>query len=282
MELVFNIIALIRELKDHVKTYSCDDILIDTILKKIINIEPQLTGEKLNLEDPIVNANCQSLYFLIAKIQKKITEYKSYNKVKKFVNIGELRDNFLSFEKEMNQIFKNLKLNILIDHTKLTQDLKNHIEDEVSINKEILDIKRTSFKMKVESMGEIEKIQARISELQSQMTNTNKIVEIIKELHELYGYINDFEIKNINSMSTLSNNIEKVKINLDFISKVKSLEQSITMINDNIEKQNEKIIYFNSWNKVIVDFTVERVFYVFFMIIIYFCFYVITDDKIYT
>ena len=75
---------------------------------------------------------------------------------------------------------------------------------------------------------------------------------------------------------------EKVKINLDFISKVKSLEQSITIINDNIEKQNEKIIYFNSWNKVFVDFTVERLFYVFFTMSLYFCFYMITDDKIYT
>lgn len=148
MELIFNLITLIKELNEHVNDYKCDDQMIDSVLRKITNINPQLENLSYNLEDPIISSNCKELFEIIIKIKSNIKEYNSKSKFRKFVNIRDLKKSIEEFDKDINSIFRNLKLSTIIDSSKTITNLKNHIEDDVQINKELLDMKRNSIKLK--------------------------------------------------------------------------------------------------------------------------------------
>jgi hypothetical protein len=280
MELIFNIISLIKELNDHINDYICDDEMINTVLRKILSINPQLKTLSFNLEDPIVNANCQSLFHIITKIKKDIQKYQSYNKLRKLTNIRDLKKSIEQFDKELVDIFRNLKLNTILDNSKMMIDLKTHIVDDISINKEILNIKMNSIKIKKDSLNEIDNINEKIKFLQNKIDDIN----IIKyyDLYELMNNIYDFEKKYEQYISSLNENV--IKLECDFL-KIKdkiNYKQHLNNIYIKIEEQNNKILYQESFMKYFCIFLVEQFFYYVFVVLFYIVKLIFIDDKVYT
>lgn len=280
MELIFNLITLIKELNEHVNDYKCDDQMIDSVLRKITNINPQLENLSYNLEDPIISSNCKELFEIIIKIKSNIKEYNSKSKFRKFVNIRDLKKSIEEFDKDINSIFRNLKLSTIIDSSKTITNLKNHIEDDVQINKELLDMKRNSIKLKKDSISEIEHINEKIRILQNKIDNLQSIKNV--DISELFNNVYEFEDKYNLSLNNLNDNIVKMQnaiINLkEKLQYLKNFED----IYNKIEDQNKKIKYQYSFKKYFFNFIIEQLFYYFFFILFYIVSCWSIDNRIYT
>lgn len=280
MELIFNLITLIKELNEHVNDYKCDDEMIDSVLRKITNINPQLENLSSNLQDPVIGINCKELFEIIIKIKSSIKEYRSKNKFRKFVNIRELKKSIEEFDKDINCIYRNLKLSTIIDSSKTMNNLKNHIEDDVQINKEILDMKRNSIRLKKDSLSEIEHINDKIRILQNKIDNLQSIKNV--DVSELFNNVYEFEDKYNLSLNNLNNNIVKMEntiLNLkEKIQYLKKFEE----IHDQIEEQNKKITYQDSFKKYFITFLIEQCLYYLFFIIFYSVSIFFMDQRIYT
>lgn len=280
MELIFNLITLIKELNEHVNDYKCDDQMIDSVLRKITNINPQLENLSYNLEDPIISSNCKELFEIIIKIKSNIKEYNSKSKFRKFVNIRDLKKSIEEFDKDINSIFRNLKLSTIIDSSKTITNLKNHIEDDVQINKELLDMKRNSIKLKKDSISEIEHINDKIRILQNKIDNLQSIKNV--DISELFNNVYEFEDKYNLSLNNLNDNIVNMQnaiINLkEKLQYLKNFED----IYNKIEDQNKKIKYQDSFKKYFLNFIIEQLFYYFFFILFYIISCWSIDNRIYT
>jgi len=280
MELIFNLITLIKELNEHVNDYKCDDQMIDSVLRKITNINPQLENLSSKLEDPVISLNCKELFEIIIKIKSNIKDYRSKNRFKKFVYIKDLKKSIEEFDKEINCIFRNLKLNTILDNSKTIINLKNHIEDDVMINKELLNMKRDSIKLKKDSLSEIEYIHEKIRILQNKIDNLESIKTI--DISDLFNNVYDFEDNYNLSLNNLNNNITKMENTISNLKEKLQYLKSFEDIYNRIDQQNKKIVYQNSLKKHFINFIIEQCFYYLFIIIFYIISQFIIDDKIYT
>jgi len=280
MELIFNLITLIKELNEHVNDYKCDDQMIDSVLRKITNINPQLENFSSNLEDPVINANCKELFEIIIKIKSNIKEYNSKSKFRKFVNIRDLKKSIEEFDKDINCIFRNLKLNTIIDSSKTITNLKNHIEDDVQINKELLDMKRNSIKLKKDSISEIEHINDKIRILQNKIDNLQSIKNV--DVSDLFNNVYEFEDKYNLSLNNLNDNIVKMQNTIINLKEKLQYLKNFEDIYNKIEDQNKKIKYQDSFKKYFLNFIIEQFFYYFFFILFYIISSWSINDKIYT
>jgi len=280
MELIFNLITLIKELNEHVNDYKCDDQMIDSVLRKITNINPQLENLSSNLEDPIISSNCKELFEIIIKIKSNIKEYNSKSKFRKFVNIRDLKKSIEEFDKDINSIFRNLKLSTIIDSSKTITNLKNHIEDDVQINKELLDMKRNSIKLKKDSISEIEHINEKIRILQNKIDNLQSIKNV--DISELFNNVYEFEDKYNLSLNNLNDNIVKMRNSIINLKEKLQYLKNFEDIYNKIEDQNKKIKYQDSFKKYFLNFIIEQLFYYFFFILFYIISCWSIDNKIYT
>jgi len=280
MELIFNLITLIKELNEHVNDYKCDDQMIDSVLRKITNINPQLENLSSKLEDPVISLNCKELFEIIIKIKSNIKDYRSKNRFKKFVYIKDLKKSIEEFDKEINCIFRNLKLNTILDNSKTIINLKNHIEDDVMINKELLNMKRDSIKLKKDSLSEIEYIHEKIRILQNKIDNLESIKTI--DISDLFNNVYDFEDNYNLSLNNLNNNITKMENTISNLKEKLQYLKSFEDIYNRIDQQNKKIVYQNSLKKHFINFIIEQCFYYLFIIIFYIISQFIIYDKIYT
>lgn len=262
MEIIFSILTLIREFKEYIKNYNFDDQTIDTVIKKILLVETQFSNDNLDLDDPIINANCQELYCLIAKVKRCINDYRESNKVSKFFNIGKLRDECSKFDNEMNQIFKNLKLNKLIDNVKLTYELKNHLENDLTIHQDILRIKRSNSITKKEYIYKIDLLTSKLENYEIYLKNISNNSDLILN-----------NIENMNNFNKLYLEINDIKNDLCFLKQILNKEDKYCFFIKNI-----KFILYN----IIFTFFIENIIYFIFLYIIYLLNHYLKDNKIYT
>lgn len=282
MELIFNLITLIKEINEHINDYKCDDEMIESVLRKIINIDPHLRGMTLNIEDPNINANCQSLFRIITKIKVHIKEYQSSYKFTKFRKIKDLKRNIENFDKELNDIFKNLKINILIDNTKIINDLKYQIENDVCIQKEILSIKKNNIQIRKDSNHEIVNISEKIKNLQNSFENTT-IVKF-SDISSIYDNIYDFDKKYHKLINDMNVNIVKLENNMVNIRSKIDIYKILKGITDRIDSQEIAIKYNSSFLNYFQIFMIEQFFYYFFVIVFYFFtkIFLTEETKVYT
>lgn len=267
MELIFNLITLIKEINEHINDYKCDDEMIESVLRKIINIDPHLRGMTLNLEDPIVNSNCQSLFRIITKIKIDINQYRSSYKFTRFRKIRDLKKNIENFDKELDSIFKNLKINIMIDNVKIINDLRYQIENDVSINQEILNIKKNNVKIRKDSNTEIGNISEKIKKLQNSFENS----AIIKfsDISTIYDNIYDFDSKYNKILGDMNINIVKLENNISHIKSRTDIFKILNNMIKRIDNQEIKIKHNNSLKNFFYIFIIEQLFYYFFVVIFY-------------
>lgn len=280
MELIFNIITLIKEFNNHINDYKCDDEMINSVLRKITSVYPQFQNLTLNLDDPVINHNCQSLFYILTKIKKDIKEYQSFWKIKKFTKINDLKKNIEKFDRELLDIFRNLKLNIIMDNSKTINDLKLHLQDDKEINKEILDIKRNSIKLKKESLYEIDSINDKIKNIQNKIDNY--ILVNPSDICNLFKDIDIFENDYENSLYNLSKNIYKLENTINIMKEKLNFFNNFQEIYVHLENQDKKIKYQYSFKNYFLNFIIEQLFYYFFFILFYFALFITTDTKVYT
>lgn len=149
-ELITTILSIIRDINAHIEDYRCDDILIDNIFHKIVSIYPHIENLK-DEDDQVTSQNCQRLHVIICKIKKEIKDYKQKSIFGRFCNINELKGKCLEFDRDIDNIFKNLKFNLIIKNNKnsdnlltakyMSQDIKKDlIEEFMNIKEEFVNI----------------------------------------------------------------------------------------------------------------------------------------------
>jgi len=256
-ELITTILTLIRDINNHIDDYRCDDTLIDSIFHKIISIYPHIENLKTE-DDQITSQNCQRLHVIICKIKKEIKDYKKKTVFGRFCSINELKSRCVDFDKDIDNIFKNLKFNLIIKNNKNSDNLINYKQEQIDYLKQTLNAKFLSNDIKKELIEDMSNINDKL----------NFIIDYIKE----HGNENDTI-----AVTELTNSIMDI-----FHTNFQKLMNTLNSINFNICCLQSHINTTSIFQRCL-NFIVTVFLFLFFIIITHLMIHESTENaKIYT